>query len=142
MNKFKLFAAFAVGGAVLAIAAGSAAGLGVGLGQIQQGTLSNVQCDTNGVTIRWETTGEFQVQHVFVDGLDVACAGGEMDVVVKDTGGTIIWKGASDVPTSFPGGELQAGLAWGTSTLDATHTLSPAAIGSVQVTVYDTYSND
>ncbi|HEX5370737.1 MAG TPA: hypothetical protein VFY10_15115, partial [Dehalococcoidia bacterium] len=87
------------------------------------------------------TTGEFQVQAITVDGLDIACAGGEMDVIVKDSGGSTIWTGSSDIPQAFPGGSLIAGTAGGTPyKLDSTHTLDPVAISSVQVFVYDTYS--
>jgi hypothetical protein len=144
MNKFKMFGGFAVGGAILAATVGSAAGLTVNQGQIQEGTLSDVRCDTTGVSVHYNTTGEFQVQKVTIDNVDAQCAGGELDVIIKaEDGTTTLWTGATAIPSSFTGGSIIAGTAWGAPyQLDATHTLSPAAIGSVHVFVYDTEPAD
>ena len=144
MFKFRFLIGIVAALAVAGVAYGAASTLSVGLGAIQSGTLSNLRCDTDGVTIHYTTTGEFQVQKITVDGLSATCAGGEMDVIVKDAGGSILWKGASDIPDGvihtpvFPGGSLVAGTAWASSDL-TTAPLDPHAIDSIQVFVYDVY---
>jgi hypothetical protein len=139
MNKFKMFGGFAVGGAILAATVGSAAGLGIGPGAIQQGTLSNLACDSDGVSIHYNTTitgGTTLVNKVTVDNISSSCAGGEMDVILKDGSGNQLWWGQSDVPPAFPGGSIIAGA---NGSGPSPMLISPAAIESVQVSIYDTY---
>lgn len=135
--KFLFGIALALG--ISATAYAAAATLNVTGGALQQGNDANLKCDTDGVTIHYNTTaidGEMRLQKVFVDGLDATCAGGEMDVILKNSG-TQIWFGAADIPANFPGGTLQAGTA-GSTNPDVT-TISITDVTEVLVAVYDTY---
>lgn len=135
--KFLFGIALALG--IAAAAYGAAATLTVNGGFIQQGDDTNLQCDTDGVSTHYTTNGNATVQKVWVDNLGSACAGGELDVIIKDAGGTEIWRGAADIPPSFTGGTLEAGTAYSIPTLGAGSSLTLTAVAQIVVAVYDVY---
>jgi hypothetical protein len=135
--KFLFGIALAFG--IAAAAYGAAATLSVSGGFIQQGEDTNLQCDTDGVTTHYTTNGNLTVQKVWVDNLSSSCAGGELDVILKDAGGSQIWFGSADIPTTFTGGTLQAGTAVSTPALGGTSTITLVAVEQVVVAVYDVY---
>ena len=135
--KILLGIALALG--ISAAAYAAAASLTVTGGALQQGSNADLQCDDNGVSVHYWTTatdGEMHLLKVFVDDLDIGCAGGQLDVILKN-GSTQIWYGAADIPTTFGGGTLEAGTA--NSTNPVLTTISVTDVTEVVVSVTDVY---
>jgi hypothetical protein len=136
----RILIALAVAASLSAAAFGAAASLTVNRGHIQQGeTQGSLQCDSNGVSIRYWTTntgGTMKLLKVWVDDVDANCAGGELDVILKDAANNQLWLGQTDVPSDFTGGSIDAGLPAQKTALMA---ISPSAVEAVEVSIYDTY---
>lgn len=100
----RILIALLVGGALFAAVFGAAASLAVGGGTVQVGSDATLACDTNGVTVSYNIDYRGVVTSVQVNGIDAACAGNRLVVVLKDGSGTMIATGGKISPATggFP----------------------------------------
>jgi hypothetical protein len=83
-RKFRLFAGFAVGGMLLSAGLGSAAGLGVLGGTLQEGVDSELTCTTN-VSLTWlNTVGDASAVEEVAINADASCDGDTAYVSTED----------------------------------------------------------
>jgi len=101
----RLIVALLVGGVFFGAVYGLAAGLIVGGGAVQVGSDNTLQCDPDGVSVSYNIDYNGVVTSVQVNGIDSACDGNRLVVVLKDgfgdmfgTGGALTGGGAPVVP--------------------------------------------
>jgi len=103
----RLIVALMVGGALFGAAWGAAAALNVTANDLQAGSVTDLKCDADGVHISyqdgWEggDVDDFTVTHVVVAGINDACNGLLLEVVLTDINGN--WLASGSVTISMPG---------------------------------------
>jgi hypothetical protein len=101
----QLFGALAVGTLVFGAVVASASSLDVQGGTVQVGTDASLACDTDGVTVAWNTNNLGIVTSAQVSGVnDSACAGQRLYLTALNGAGHIIGAGhANAVECGAPG---------------------------------------
>ncbi len=104
MKRF--IVALLVGGMVFGVVFGAAAALDVTANALQAGSDEVLICDTGGVKVTYQDgwsgspVNDFTITAVVVSGIDSACDGLLLEVVLTDQNGNWLASGAVTIPTS------------------------------------------
>jgi hypothetical protein len=96
----RLIVALLVGGMVFGTVLGVAASLGVNGGFLQAGTDDSLECDGEGVTLKWKTMvtqADFRVAGVEVYDIDAACIGGKVLIALQSAPGSQVGFARGDI---------------------------------------------
>lgn len=96
----RLIVALLVGGMVFGTVFAVAASLGVDGGFLQAGTEDDLDCDDDGVTLKWKTMvsqADFKVAGVEVYDINAACIGGKVLVALQSAPGSQVGFARGDI---------------------------------------------
>ena len=104
----RIMVALMVGGVLFGTVFAVAASLGVNGGFLQAGTDDSLECDGEGVTLKWKTMGaqaDFRVAGVEVYDIDAACIGGKVLIALQSAPGSQVGFARGDIVT-YDGGAM------------------------------------